>query len=204
MVPCHTVADAVQMLEAQLEEANQDIAAAELGETVARKELEDAKLRFSQATNLATELKCCKEKAARLAKEREEALAALASLRIKLESEIRAKEAGTTHQITDVTAQMKCPICVDFLLSPYTLACGCSFCEVCLHTSIRGSLSCPVCRAAIFRLPTRSKALSFVSSAIAAQVYPSTLCVIPLECAGHCHTPRHCHTLRHGHPDECV
>lgn len=52
-----------------------------------------------------------------------------------------------------------CPICHELLLDPVGLPCGHSFCQECLFSWIRSrsqsdeACSCPVCRAAIPRLP---------------------------------------------------
>ena len=47
--------------------------------------------------------------------------------------------------------ELRCPICMDFPLSPWVLSCDHSFCQGCLdahwsNSGVAGRLKCPVCR----------------------------------------------------------
>jgi hypothetical protein len=44
---------------------------------------------------------------------------------------------------------MKCPLCLEFLLKPISLKCGHTFCMYCLEYSIVYNPSCPICRKSI-------------------------------------------------------
>eukprot|EP00924_Labyrinthula_sp_SR-Ha-C_P010057 snap_masked-scaffold_40-processed-gene-0.48-mRNA-1 protein AED:0.35 eAED:0.35 QI:0/-1/0/1/-1/1/1/0/260 len=59
-----------------------------------------------------------------------------------------------------VSRELSCSICVDLFVSPQTLSCGHTFCELCLTRWLAKSLSCPLCRNDVKTPPYDSLAVS--------------------------------------------
>nr|KAF6350465.1 tripartite motif containing 61 [Myotis myotis] len=58
--------------------------------------------------------------------------------------------------LAELQAQASCPICLDYLRDPVTIACGHNFCPSCIHQrweGLRGTFPCPVC---LHHCPDRS------------------------------------------------
>ncbi|XP_059555502.1 putative tripartite motif-containing protein 61 [Myotis daubentonii] len=58
--------------------------------------------------------------------------------------------------LAELQAEASCPICLDYLRDPVTIACGHTFCPSCIHQrweGLQGTFPCPVC---LHHCPDRS------------------------------------------------
>ena len=55
--------------------------------------------------------------------------------------------------------EFTCPVCLDYFVQTRTLACGHSFCSLCLSNCLEHKRQCPVCRETVSKNPVRSCAL---------------------------------------------
>eukprot|EP00916_Digyalum_oweni_P006278 GHVL01010842.1.p2 GENE.GHVL01010842.1~~GHVL01010842.1.p2 ORF type:complete len:388 (+),score=91.04 GHVL01010842.1:54-1217(+) len=62
----------------------------------------------------------------------------------------------------DLSSDLMCPICTEWIVKCNTLQCGHNFCEDCVDKCLISRLHCPVCRESVTREPIRNKALDSI------------------------------------------
>lgn len=89
----------------------------------------------------------------------------------------RARMACFADSVSDMRVlvpekMIECGICLDLIVEPLTIACGHSFCRMCLHTCLRRSnKKCPACRAVCHAQPAIQPVSSMLAS-IARAAHP--------------------------------
>ena len=94
-----------------------------------------------------------------LHKRRREDAKLVASSLATQQSVCNRRDTCQSAQIASICKELQCPICLGYLVSTHTLACGHSFCVKCIRSALEVRRACPMCVAPVRTAPVPSLAL---------------------------------------------